>query len=172
LDAAGALGLVLHHMSSMLADIRHCKIFALIHTSDVHQYITLALPLLLQTLQKIPEAQVYYPCEMEFEELSALIATHNPQLTGAFGSMDGINLLINTFLCISLSHLTACLMVRRMKHVTIGSKHKCMWSYQYMQKHSSSKNCSNVLRFWTVLAVALWDHGIVLCNKYILYHSM
>jgi hypothetical protein len=38
--------------------------------------------------------------------------------------------------------------------------------------YSSSKNCPNVLRFWTVLAVTLGDHGIVLCNKYILYCSM
>jgi hypothetical protein len=38
--------------------------------------------------------------------------------------------------------------------------------------YSSSKNCPNVLRFWTVLAIAPWDHGLVLCNKYILYRSM
>jgi hypothetical protein len=38
--------------------------------------------------------------------------------------------------------------------------------------YSSSKNCSNILRFWTVLAVAPWDDGLILCNKYILYRSM
>jgi hypothetical protein len=50
----------------------------------------------------------------------------------------------------------------------------CVWlnTANQQREYSSSKNCPNVLRFWTVLAVALWDHGLVLCNKYILYRSM
>lgn len=91
LDAAGALGLVLRYLSSTMLDVSLCEIFALIPVS-VYRYITFSLPLLLRVLRRLPESQISWPRGLEFEEQNALIVARHPRLTGAFGSMDGLNL--------------------------------------------------------------------------------
>ena len=72
LDAAGALGLVLHYLNSTMREINLQQIFALILTT-VSQYITFALCILLSTLQAIPEAKIKWPKENDFETLSHLV---------------------------------------------------------------------------------------------------
>ena len=72
LDAAGALGLVLHYLNSTMWVINLQQIFALIPTT-VSRYITFALHILLSTLQAIPEAKIKWPKENDFETLSHLV---------------------------------------------------------------------------------------------------
>jgi hypothetical protein len=55
LDAADALGLVLHFLTSTMADISLVQIFALIPTTVSH-FIQFSLTILLQTLRKMPDA--------------------------------------------------------------------------------------------------------------------
>ncbi|XP_006458839.1 hypothetical protein AGABI2DRAFT_40932, partial [Agaricus bisporus var. bisporus H97] len=91
LDAAGALGLLLHYLSSSMLEVSLCEIFALIPVT-VHRYIAFGLPLLLKTLRDMPQARVCWPTGLEFQEQNALVVTRHPRLTGAFGTMDGLNL--------------------------------------------------------------------------------
>ncbi|XP_006464061.1 hypothetical protein AGABI2DRAFT_75254 [Agaricus bisporus var. bisporus H97] len=91
LDAAGALGLILHYLSSPMLEVSLCEIFALI-PATVFRYITFSLSLLLKTLRRMPEYQVRYLTDHEFQEQNALIVVRHPRLTRAFGSMDGLNL--------------------------------------------------------------------------------
>jgi hypothetical protein len=57
LDAAGALGLVLHYLNSTMREISLQQIFALIPTT-VSRYITFGLKILLKVLQKMPDATI------------------------------------------------------------------------------------------------------------------
>jgi hypothetical protein len=57
LDAAGALGLVLHYLNSTMEDVSLMEIFGLI-PSTVSQYINFALEILLSTLQSLEDAQI------------------------------------------------------------------------------------------------------------------
>ncbi len=95
LNAAGALGLILHYLNSTMHDVSLCEIFALISTT-VSRYISFSLDILLHTLRKMPEARIAYPRGDDFQELNALVTTRHPLLTGAFGSMDGLNLPVQT----------------------------------------------------------------------------
>lgn len=95
LDAAGALGLVLHYLNSTMHDVSLCEIFALIPTT-VSRYISFSLRILLETLSHMQGARVRYPRRDEFPGLNALVTARHPLLTGAFGSMDGLNLPVQT----------------------------------------------------------------------------
>jgi hypothetical protein len=95
LDAAGALGLVLHFLNSTMLDISLIQIFALIPTT-VSRYINFCLTILLDTLQNMPDASIQWPCGDKFQENNNLVVERHPLLTGAFGTMDGLNLLVQT----------------------------------------------------------------------------
>jgi len=91
LDAAGALGLVLHFVNSTMQEVSLQQIFALV-PATVSRYINFALGMLLGVLKKIPEAAVVWPEGDEFQELNDLVVERHNLLTGAFGTMDGLNL--------------------------------------------------------------------------------
>ncbi|KAF9228946.1 hypothetical protein BS17DRAFT_792928 [Gyrodon lividus] len=76
-NAAGALGLVLHYLNSTMREVSLQQIFAIIPTM-VSWYITFSLRILLSTLQTIPEAKIKWPRD------------------DAFGSIDGLKLLVQT----------------------------------------------------------------------------
>lgn len=95
LDAAGALGLVLHYLNSTMNDTSLCEIFALI-PATVSRYIFFSLGILLHTLKNMREARICYPKGDEFQALNDLVTARHPLLTGAFGSMDGLNLPVQT----------------------------------------------------------------------------
>lgn len=92
LDTWGALGLVLHYLNSTMREISLQQIFALIPTTT-SRYITFGLDILLQTLREIPEASIHWPrSPEEFTMNSELICARHPRLSGAFASVDGLNL--------------------------------------------------------------------------------
>ncbi|KAI5991706.1 hypothetical protein F5J12DRAFT_786347 [Pisolithus orientalis] len=95
LNAAGALGLVLHYLNSTMHKISLQQIFAII-PATVSWCITFGLLILLSTLRNMPEGQIHWPKHDEFDELSQLVAQHHPRLTGAFGSIDGLKLPVKT----------------------------------------------------------------------------
>ncbi|KXN89021.1 hypothetical protein AN958_06372 [Leucoagaricus sp. SymC.cos] len=95
LDAPGALGLILHWLSSTMHDVSLCEIFALTPVT-VSQYIIFSLQILLNTLHRMEAACIRWPIGDEFQELNGLIIDRHPLLTGAFGSMDGLNLPVQT----------------------------------------------------------------------------
>lgn len=95
LDAAGALGLVLHYLNSTMTEISLQQIFAII-PSTVSRYITFGLQILLSTLRNMQEARIHWPQPGEFEELSELVTHRHPRLHGAFGSIDGLKLPVKT----------------------------------------------------------------------------
>ena len=95
LDAAGALGLVLHYLNSTMTEISLQQIFAII-PSTASRYITFGLQILLSTLSNMPEAWIHWPQPGEFEELSELVTQRHPRLHGAFGSIDGLKLPVKT----------------------------------------------------------------------------
>jgi hypothetical protein len=92
LDAAGALGLAFHYLNSTMREISLQQIFALIPTT-VSRYITFSLDILLQVLRQMPNARICWPASVdEFQDLNNLITPRHPRLTGAFASIDGLNL--------------------------------------------------------------------------------
>jgi hypothetical protein len=96
LDAAGALGLVLHYLNSTMREISLQQIFALIPMT-VSRYITFASQILLPILRRIPDAQIRWPRNLgEFQKYNDLIIQRHPRLTGAFSSLDGLNLPVQT----------------------------------------------------------------------------
>ncbi|KAF7375533.1 hypothetical protein MSAN_00441500 [Mycena sanguinolenta] len=96
LDAAGALGLALHFLNSTMREISLQQIFALI-PSTVSRYIHFSLDILLAVLRQIPDARIQWPSGIEeFQSYNNLIVTRHPLLTGAFASIDGLNLPVQT----------------------------------------------------------------------------
>ncbi|KAK7685815.1 hypothetical protein QCA50_011161 [Cerrena zonata] len=95
LDAAGALGLVLHWLCSTMREISLQQIFALI-PSTVNRYLAFSLRILLETLKELPQASISWPDQVnehnEFEKLSEIVTSRHSLLKGAFGSIDGLNL--------------------------------------------------------------------------------
>ncbi|KAE9383641.1 hypothetical protein BT96DRAFT_1027124 [Gymnopus androsaceus JB14] len=92
LDAAGALGLVLHYLSSSMLEITLQQVFALV-PSVLTRYLDFAKQILLQTLRSMPEAQIKLPRNLdEFQANSDLITARHSQLEGGFGSIDGLSL--------------------------------------------------------------------------------
>ena len=103
LDAAGALGLVLHYLNSMMREISLQLIFALV-PSTVSRYINFALSMLQQLLRKLPDAQIRWPEADQMAEYAGIVGARHPALAeddegiyyGAFGSIDGLNCPIAT----------------------------------------------------------------------------
>lgn len=95
LDAAGGLGLVLHYLTSTMLDISLMEIFALI-PSTVSRYLNFTLSILLKTLRTTKDARVNWLEGDEFQDRNELITERHPLLTGAFGSLDGLNLPVQT----------------------------------------------------------------------------
>ena len=97
LDAPGALGLLLHYLTSAIPETGLQQIFALIPTT-VSRYIKFDLHILLNTLRSIPDAAIRWPEGQEFQELNELIVQRHPLLrgegSGAFCSMDGLKLAV------------------------------------------------------------------------------
>ncbi|KAF9480326.1 hypothetical protein BDN70DRAFT_832907 [Pholiota conissans] len=92
LDTWGALGLVLHYLNSTMREISLQQIFGLIPTTT-SRYITFGLEILLKTLRKMPDASIHWPGSLEeFSRNSELICYRHPRLSGAFASIDGLNL--------------------------------------------------------------------------------
>ncbi|KAJ7715046.1 hypothetical protein B0H16DRAFT_1742261 [Mycena metata] len=92
----GALGLLLHYLNSTMREITLQQVFALIPTT-VSRYITFGLEILLATLRTMPAASVEWPDhDDEFGAYNELIIEHHPRLTGAFASIDGLNLICQT----------------------------------------------------------------------------
>ncbi|KAG2052871.1 hypothetical protein BDR06DRAFT_1055860 [Suillus hirtellus] len=81
LNAGGALGLMLHYLNSTMHETSLQQIFTLIPTT-VSCYLTSGLPILLQTLHSM--------C------CSALVVACHSHLEGAFGSIDGLKLPVQT----------------------------------------------------------------------------
>ncbi|KAI0369732.1 hypothetical protein BV20DRAFT_1113454 [Pilatotrama ljubarskyi] len=91
LDAAGALGLVLHWLSSSMSELGLQQIFALTPAS-VDRYLRSAINILLETLNALSDAKVVWPTPREMREYSDIITQRHPLLIGAFGTVDGLNL--------------------------------------------------------------------------------
>ncbi|TDL17816.1 hypothetical protein BD410DRAFT_843265 [Rickenella mellea] len=106
LDAEGALGLVLHYLNSTAREIELQQIFALI-PSTVSRYISFALEILLETLKGMPETCIRWPEGTgEFEELRDLIIERHPLLLGAFATIDGLNLPVQTSADLDIENAT------------------------------------------------------------------
>lgn len=96
LDAEGALGLVYHYLTSAMSDTALQQIFALV-PSTVTRYRKFALKILLSVLRQLPESAIrWWSSEEECAEDNELILARHPLLTGAKGSIDGLNLLMAT----------------------------------------------------------------------------
>ncbi|KAJ7893697.1 hypothetical protein B0H14DRAFT_3666323 [Mycena olivaceomarginata] len=95
LDVSGALGLLLHYLNFTMREISLQQIFALI-PSTVSRYITFGLKLLLTTLRTMPNAAILWLSGDDFFLYNDLIVARHPRLTGAFASIDGLNLACQT----------------------------------------------------------------------------
>jgi hypothetical protein len=72
------------------------QIFACIPTT-ISRYITFGLQILLVTLSQMRAARIKWPGHLdEFQEYNDLIVERHPRLTGAFASIDGLNLFSQT----------------------------------------------------------------------------
>jgi hypothetical protein len=95
LDACGALGVILHYLNSTMLETSLAQIFALV-PSTVSRYVTFTLRILLFTLRHMKEARILWPVDDEFQEYNDLVLARHPLLVGAFGTMDGLNLPVQT----------------------------------------------------------------------------
>lgn len=95
LDASGALGLILHYLSSTMHNISLTQIFAIIPTT-VSRYLTWAMTILCDSLREMQNARIKWPQGEEFEESNTLVVARHPLLDGAFESLDGLNLMVQT----------------------------------------------------------------------------
>jgi hypothetical protein len=95
LDACGALGLILHYLNSTMLEVSLAQVFALV-PSTVSRYVTFTLGILLFTLRRMKGAQIHWPVDDKFQEYNNLVLARHPLLVGAFGTMDGLNLPVQT----------------------------------------------------------------------------
>ncbi|PCH44177.1 hypothetical protein WOLCODRAFT_133109 [Wolfiporia cocos MD-104 SS10] len=94
LDAPGALGLVLHWLTSTMREVSLQQIFALIPVS-VNRYLHMSLDILLETLHHIPEAKIIWPSShQKCHEYSRIVTRRHLHLHGAIGTADGLNLAV------------------------------------------------------------------------------
>jgi len=101
LDAAGALGLVLHFVNSTMQEVSLQQIFALV-PATVSRYINFALGMLLDVLKKIPEAAIIWPEGDKFQELNDLVVEHHNLLMGHSEPWMGLTSL---FWCLKIRNL-------------------------------------------------------------------
>ncbi|KAA1473663.1 hypothetical protein DENSPDRAFT_780286 [Dentipellis sp. KUC8613] len=96
LDAEGALGLTLHYLNSTVCEMLLGQVFALI-PATVSRYVSFCLDILLESMREINEARIAWPHgALEFQELTELVMARHPRLEGAFATVDGLNLLVQT----------------------------------------------------------------------------
>ena len=96
LDAEGALGLVLHYLNSTMREVSLQQIFALVPTV-LSRYLFFAMNILLQTLRTLPDARICWFNKLsQFQAHNNLVRERHPLLTGAFASIDGLNLPVQT----------------------------------------------------------------------------
>ncbi|CAA7270092.1 unnamed protein product [Cyclocybe aegerita] len=99
LDPPGALGLVLHYLSSTMLNVSLQQIFALIPATVV-RYLDFSLDILLEVLRRMPDARIKWlkggPGGGKFQEYNDLIIVRHPRLIGAFTAIDGLNLPVQT----------------------------------------------------------------------------
>ena len=89
MDAAGALGLVLHYLNLTMQEISLQQIFA----TTVSRYITFCLKIFLETLRDMPDTAIKWPCTTAIcEQYNDLIVNCHPLLDGAIASINGLNL--------------------------------------------------------------------------------
>lgn len=91
LDAAGALGLVLHHLTSTMRKISLQQIFSLI-PSTVTRYLSFSHQILLHVLCKIPSAHIEWPHGEAVSHFTNHITKQHDCLFGAFSFIDGLKL--------------------------------------------------------------------------------
>jgi hypothetical protein len=91
LDAAGALGLALHHVNSTMADFSLQQIFGLT-PAVCSRYRNWAFCLLQTTLQRFKAAQIRWPGALNCERFAAMISRRHPRLEKAIGFVDGCHL--------------------------------------------------------------------------------
>jgi hypothetical protein len=91
LDAAGALGLTLHFLSSAMRELSLQQIFTLI-PATVNHYLDFALDILARTLRDMPEGVIHFPSHDEIIEDNLLIRARHSRLVGGFASIDGLSL--------------------------------------------------------------------------------
>ncbi|QRV77090.1 DDE superfamily endonuclease [Ceratobasidium sp. AG-Ba] len=91
LDAAGALGLMLHYLCSTSRFTALQQIFAIVPTV-LSRYVHFGLPILLEFLKKIPEGVIKWPSRDEMSEYSNVINARHSTINGAFGFVDGLKL--------------------------------------------------------------------------------
>ena len=95
LNASGALHLILHYLNSTMLETSLAQVFAQV-PSTVSHYIGFTLRILLLTLRHMKEARIHWPVNDEFQEYNNLVPVQHPLLVGAFGTMDGLNLPVQT----------------------------------------------------------------------------
>ncbi|KAF9058001.1 hypothetical protein BJ165DRAFT_1398167 [Panaeolus papilionaceus] len=94
LDAAGALGLVLHYLSSSMREVNLQLIFALT-PSTLSRYLETAQEILYHVVSHMQEARIAMPSTLqEYQTLNEYIIARHPVLTGAFASIDGLSLAV------------------------------------------------------------------------------
>lgn len=88
LDAAGALGLILHHINSTMADISLQQIFGITPTV-CSRYRNFALCLLQATLKRLQSGRLHWPENIDdFSTYASLIEHRHPRIQDAFGFLD------------------------------------------------------------------------------------
>ena len=70
--------------------------------ATVNRYLHAALDVLLETLDQMPEAQIAWPSGPAFDTFSKIVQERHPILVGAFGVVDGLNLLLGFLLAYAL----------------------------------------------------------------------
>jgi hypothetical protein len=93
LDAVGGLGLCLHYLHLCMTAMSLQQISGLI-PSTVSHYLNFGLDLLDATLAAMPLARVTWPNEETMKEYEDMIVARHGLLKGAFGSIDGLNLMV------------------------------------------------------------------------------
>ena len=78
-----------------MLEVSLAQVFALVPTTVLH-YVTFALRILLFTFRCMKEAHIHWPVDDEFQEYNYLVLAWHPLLVGAFGTMDGLNLPVQT----------------------------------------------------------------------------
>ncbi|KIJ35575.1 hypothetical protein M422DRAFT_51454 [Sphaerobolus stellatus SS14] len=79
LDAAGALGLVLHYLNSTMCEVSLQQIFTLI-PATISRYLNFSLQILCQVLGDIPKAKIAWPSEDKMGEYAKIIGQQHPAL--------------------------------------------------------------------------------------------
>ena len=95
LDAAGALGLILHYLNSTMADFSLQQIFALTPAVE-SRYRNWGLCILQATLRCMKDAAIAWPSRNRCEKYADMIKRRHPLVTDAIGFVDGCHLPVAT----------------------------------------------------------------------------